>query len=278
MVAGLAFALVAALGYGAASVLQAVAASRTAAVTSLDPRLLVRVGRQLTYQAGLALDLAAFLASAVALHTLPLFVVQSVLASSVGVSAAMARALGVRLGRREKQALAVLAGGLVLLAVSGRPAPAVPLSPAQQWGIVFAVVPAAIVGLYGARTHGRRSAPGLAVAAGLAYSAVAVAARTLTVPHPWWHGVVDPALWALAANGALGTLLFAMALQRGSVTLVTAVTFVVDTVLPAAVGLAFLGDSARPGYAPVAALGFLLAISGALALSAYGQPTLPREP
>ncbi|MGZ4592212.1 MAG: hypothetical protein ACXV2I_15650, partial [Actinomycetes bacterium] len=98
---GLVCALIAALGYGAASVLQSISARSEGDVATLDPRLLVRLSRQVPYLAGIGLDLLAFGASVVALQTLPLFFVQSVLASSIGVTALIARALGARLRRRD---------------------------------------------------------------------------------------------------------------------------------------------------------------------------------
>jgi hypothetical protein len=61
--------------------------------------------------------------------------------------------------------------------------------------------------------------------------------------------------------------LFTTALQRGSVTSATAVMFAVETVVPAGIGLVFLGDATRPGFAVVAALGFVLTIAGTLALA-----------
>jgi len=102
---------------------------------------------------------------------------------------------------------------------------------------------------------------------------VAVTARSLAVPSPLWHVLADPGLWAILALGGLGMLLFTTALQRGSVTSATALTFAVETIVPAGVGLAFLGDSTRPGFAPVAAVGFVLTIAGSLALAT--DPRLP---
>ena len=78
---GVLAALVAAVAYGVASVLQSVAARRSAASTGLDPRLLVRLLRQAPYVAGVALDLLGFLASVAALHRLPLFFVAAAVAS-----------------------------------------------------------------------------------------------------------------------------------------------------------------------------------------------------
>ena len=92
------------------------------------------------------------------------------------------------------------------------------------------------------------------------------------MPSPLWHSLADPGLWAILAHGALGMLLFTTALQRGSVTTAVALTFAVETVVPAAIGLAFLGDATRPGYAPMAAVGFAFTIAATLALAMH-DPT-----
>src|SRR5207248_2093308 len=81
-----------------------------------------------------------------------------------------------------------------------------------------------------------------------------------------------PLLYAIVAYGALATLLYAGALQRSPVTTVAAVTFSVETVLPAAVGLAVLGDRARAGMAPVAGVGFTLTVLASIALARFAEP------
>jgi hypothetical protein len=117
----------------------------------------------------------------------------------------------------------------------------------------------------------------LALGAGLSFSCVAVAARSLDVPEPLWLVVVDPAIWAIVVNGVLGTALFALALQRGRVTVVAAVSYTTSTVVPSVLGLLFLGDEVRSGYALVATAGFLIAVSGAIALARFTEP-LPTAP
>jgi len=274
MALGMACALFAALGYGSASVLQSVAAAKTERSAGLDPRLLVRLAGSVPYVSGLGLDLAAFLASLVALRTMPLFFVQSAVAASVGVTAVIAAAIGVRLGGREIASLVVLGGGLLLLAASAQPDQGAPLSLGVRWGLLASVVVLGGAGVFVARRDGRSSAQVLAVLGGLAFTVVAVTARSLTVPSPLWKVLADPGLWAILALGGLGMLLFTTALQRGSVTSATALTFAVETIVPAGIGLAFLGDSTRPGFALVAAVGFVLTIAGTLALAT--DPTVAR--
>jgi hypothetical protein len=270
---GLLGALVAAGCYGTASVLQAVGSRRVAGTAGLDPRLIVRLAGQLPFVAGLALDLAGFAASVLALRTLPLFLVQAAAAASVGVTALLAaRFLGARLARPELAALAALGGGLVLLALSARPEPAVPLSPAGRWWVLAGVGGVLLLGAAAARAAGRWATTGLATAAGLAFGGVGLAARVLPVPSPLWRVAEEPVAYALAGYGVLGILLFATALQRGSVTTATAIMVALETVVPAAIGLAWLGDAARPGYGGVAGAGFALTLAGAVALARYGEP------
>jgi len=274
MVLGMACALFAALGYGCASVLQSVAARRAESGSGLDPRLLVRLARSVPYVSGLGLDLAAFVASLVALRTLPLFLVQSAVAASVGVTAVIAAAMGARLRGREIASLVILGTGLLLLASAAQPEQGTPLSLGIRWGLLSCVVVLGAAGALVARGNGRSSAQGLAVLAGLAFTVVAVSARSLSVPAAPLRVLADPGLWAILALGGLGMLLFTTSLQRGSVTSTTALTFAVETIVPAGIGLAFLGDTTRPGYALVAAVGFVLTIAGALALA--GGATIRR--
>lgn len=267
VVLALACSLFAALAYGSASVLQAIGAHRADSSQGLDPRLMVRLTRSAPYVLGVALDLAAFLASLVALRTLPLFLVQAAVASSIGVTAVIAAAIGVSLVRRDILSLTVLGAGLMLLAVSAQPEQGMPLTLAARWVLLASVVVLGAAGAAVARHTVPSSAPALAVLAGLAFTVVAVAARSLTVPSPLWHVLSDPAFWAITTQGGLGMLLFTTALQRGSVTSTTALMFAVETVVPAWIGLSLLGDTTRPGYALIAALGFVLTIAGTVALA-----------
>ena len=267
MVLGMACALLAALGYGSASVLQSVAARKAEHSRGLDPRLFVRLAGSVPYVSGLGLDFVAFVASLVALRTLPLFFVQSAVAASVGVTAVFAAAIGVRLHGREITALVVLGGGLLLLAASAQPDRGTPLALGVRWGLLMCAVVLGAAGALVARANRPSSTQALAVLAGLAFTVVAVCARALTVPISAWHVLADPGLWAILALGALGMLLFTTALQRGSVTSATALTYAVETIVHAGIGLAFLGDTTRPGFAPVAAVGFILTIAGSLALA-----------
>ena len=121
MFLALACAFVATVSYGVGTVLQAAGARRVSTSGNLDLRLLARLAHQSSYLVGLALDAVGFLASVVALRTLPLFVVQAAIAGSLGVTALLAPLVfGFGLARADKVAIAVLLAGLTLLGVSAR--------------------------------------------------------------------------------------------------------------------------------------------------------------
>jgi hypothetical protein len=270
MTLGLLGAFAAALCYGTGSVLQSVGSRRVAGAVELDPRLFIRLAGQLPYVAGLALDVLGFLASILALRTLPLFLVQAAVAGSIGVTALLAaRFLGVRLRHVEVGALIGLGAGLVLLALSARPERAAPVPRTGQWLILAGMMVVLVLGAGCARVPGPWGVAGLAAGAGLAFGGVGVAARVLALPSPWWRVGAEPVAYALVGYGVLGTLLFAMALQRGSVTTVSAILFAVETVVPAAIGLVWLGDAARPGYGWVAVAGFVLSVGCAVELARH---------
>jgi len=99
----------------------------------------------------------------------------------------------------------------------------------------------------------------------------------LVVPSDLWRVVLDPVAWALVGFSAIALTAYGLALQRGSVTTVAAVTFSVETVVPAAIGLLWLGDQVRPGAASVALLGFVLALGGSVALAGHAAEEMPEE-
>ena len=273
----LACAVLAALSYGIGSVMQAAAARDAENRPNLDPLLLVRLVGRLPYVAGLALDLVGFGASVIARRTLPLFLVQAAIAGSVGVTAIAASiAFGIRLLGYERIALIALMFGFALLAVSAQPERATSLGSVGQWILVCGVVVVLAAGALSARLDNRQAGIGLALCAGLSWAGTGIAARVLQVPSPPWHLLIDPVALCLAAYGLLGTLLFATALQRGSVTAAAAIVFAVETVIPSLIGIAFLGDHARSGYLLVAVFGFAATVGGSIALARRSEP-LPRD-
>ncbi|MGW7684013.1 hypothetical protein ACWGID_24950 [Kribbella sp. NPDC054772] len=283
MVAGLLGAFAAAVCYGIGSVLQAVAARRTQSVEGLDPRLLIRLFGSWRYVLGIAFDTFAFLLSIAALRTLPLFVVQSIVASFLAVTAVLgAIFLHMPLRRPEWFALIVVVVGLVLIGLSAAEDRTVSVGTAERWGVLVAAVALGLLAIPLGRINGAPGAAALGSLAGLEFGAVAVAARILpssvqldTLFSDLGVLLRDPAIYALILAGGVALLTYSTALQRGTVTQATAPLVIGETVAPALVGLLLLGDRPRPGWGWVAALGFVLAVAGALSLSRHGDLSEP---
>ena len=99
---------------------------------------------------------------------------------------------------------------------------------------------------------------------------LAVAARILPGFSPA-QLVRSPATYTLAAAGIVSFLMYASALEGGSVTVATAAVVLAETVPPAIVGVVFLGDTTRRGLSGLAVAGFVVAVASAVALARFGE-------
>ena len=268
---GLALAILASICSGLGSATEAFGVRRAHA-RRRQPGILPPLLREPLYFGGLAVDLLGFAFTIVALQLLPLFLVQAIVASSVAVTAIVVVATGRPLGRPGWIALSSSVFGLVLLSFSAVSGDVPALALIWHWLLLGMALPLAALGALGLRIENSWSAPVLAFAAGLAFTCVAVSARGLDIPDPAWRLLLQPSLWAIVVDGILGTALFALALERGRVTVVAAITFTTNTVLPAAIGILVLGDRVRSGYVPVAAAGFVMAVGGASSLAGFTAP------
>ena len=276
----MAAALVAALCYGIAAVMQAMAvraASRRTAsahrsrLGTVDPGLVVRMLRQGPFIASLGLDLIGFFAQLVALRQLPLFAAQAIIASNLAVTAVFAAWLmHLELAWREWLAVAGVILGVSMLGASAGPHVAVGVGRDFKLALIVAVAGIAVAGVAASRLREPARTPVLGGIAGLGYAVLAVAARVL--PGFQLHQLIrDPAAYALAAAGIVSFMLYATALEGGSVTVATAAVVLAETTPPAVVGVMFLGDHTRPELDNLAVLGFSLAIVCAVALARFGE-------
>ncbi|MEV6877347.1 hypothetical protein [Amycolatopsis sp. NPDC051128] len=280
MIFGYVLAVLAALASGSGSILESAGVRRAGAYGG-TPQDLVALRRQPLYFLGLAVDLLGFVFAAAALHRLPLFLVQSVLAFSVGVTATISAVLGVRLASAGWVALGVGATGLVLLGLSADPSPAQPLPSGGKLLLLGAAIPIAAIAFAAERRDRPWSAPVLGFCAGLGFSVVGVSARTLGASGPLWHLAGNPAIWAMLVNGLVAATAFAMALQRSRATAVTATMFTTNTAVSSCIGVFFLDDRVRDGFTAAAVAGFVLAVTGAIGTAHYAaahRELPPRTP
>lgn len=265
MILGLGCAFGAALAYGIASILESVGIRRQPGREA--PSLVLSP----VYYVGLGLDGVGFVAVVIALQILPLFLVQAIVAASVAVTAVIAAIRGARMGRGGWIALLLTGIGLVLLGLSAAAEDVSPIAAIWRWVLLLLVVPIASILLIATKVAAASKAVMCAVGAGLGFSIVAIASRGLDFPDPFWRIVLDPAAWAVLTAGGIAVCLLTLALEVGSVTAVCAITFSIETVIPAVVGLAALGDSIRSGFWPVAAVGFTLAVVGSIVLAKFAE-------
>ena len=259
-------AVVGALAYGGGSVLQAVAANRAAAAG----HGVLGVARQWLYVAGLACDLAGWLLSLAALRRLPLFAVQAILAGSLAVTVVLAAAvMHVRVRRADLYAICVIIAALVVLGAAAGAEHSQPVG----GGVKAALLGGIPLVTAGAGAAARWSTPVVTgAAAGLAFGGAALCARAIP-DHPALFS--QPLAYALLAYGATGMFAYAHALEHGDVGPITAALWVTEIVVPAALGVAVLGDHARPAWAPAAVLACAAAVGATVVLAASPAQAAP---
>lgn len=294
MLVSLLAALVAALCYGVGSVMQAIAvraSSRRPVLASagvvgrVDPGLVIRMLRQWPFLVSIVIDMTGFIAQLIALRRLPLFEVQVIIAANLAVTAVVASWLmHIVLSWREWVAVAAVVVGVGLLGASAGAQGAATVGVDFHLALIAALAAIAVLGVAAARLPNRVRTPAMGAIAGLGFGILAVCARILPGFSP--HQLVrSPAAYTLAAAGIISFMLYASALESGSVTVATAAVVLVETIPPAIVGVALLGDTTRPGMTGVAIAGFVLALVSTVALARFGEaggqqpgadPTPPR--
>jgi drug/metabolite transporter (DMT)-like permease len=283
MLASLTAALVAALFYGIASVMQSVAAheasnrpAHDADAGGVDPGLLLRMLRQWRFVVSLCLDALGFLAQIVALQRLPLFAVQAIVAANLAVTAVVASlVIKVTLSWREWLAVTGVVAGVGLLGSSAGPEGATQAGVVFKLALIVTVAALGLVGLAAARLlRDQVRTMVLGLVAGFGYGVIGIAARVLNGFEPLTL-LRDPAAYAVAAAGIVSFMFYATALEGGSVTVATAAVVLAETLPPAVIGVVFLGDKTRPGLEPAAVAGFLLAVASAVMLARFGEADHP---
>lgn len=237
--------------------------------------------RSAAWWTGTGLQAAGFVLSLLARAQLPLLVVQAAVVAALAVTAVVqALTGGRRLGARDLTAIGATVTGVALLGAATVPGE----SGAASAALVGCLVAATAAGGAGLAAH--PTAVGSGVLAGLGYTVGAVGARFLVsaLPSPVWAlGQLTAAAWAIGVLTAAGIVLGQVHLTRGlrvaPAVPVLAAMYLVQTVVPAAIGHWLLDERLRPGWTAGAVLGLLAALGGALALlrrepaPRVGQPT-----
>lgn len=268
------FALLAALLYAVASVLQQRAAATEPPEASLRLGLLARLLRRPVWVLGVAADVAGFGCQFTALATGTLVIVQPLLV--VGLLFALpigARLSGARVHGRDLAAAAVLCAGLALFLAVSDPVAGHDSTTPEGWLALLAAGcgAAAILAAVGRRRAGRSRAVMLSAGAGVIYGVAAaltkttgdLLARSVLLAFGHW----EP--YALAAVGIVGMVLAQSAFQAGSLELSLPAMSVLDPVVSVVVGALAFGESMAASPAAVAAevVGLVATAAGVVVLS-----------
>lgn len=286
MVYGVLAAVFAALAYGTASVLQAYGARRSKqdAVIRGDsgfetatggPTMRATIAAVLTgaFLVGSVLDVLGFAGNAVASRLAPLFLSQTIVSSYLVVTAILGIfVLGIKLLLRDWIAIGAVVGALIAIGLSADEDGTGHDGMWFHWGVLVAAVALAGLSFGLVRWLGSRAAIAAGLCAGAMFGVVAVAVRILNGISDFdiVEILSDPAAYAILLAGVGGYYLNTVALQLGSVNAATAAVVVGETVLPAIVGIIWLGDDAVPGRTWLAVTGFVVAVVGAIVIAWSG--------
>jgi hypothetical protein len=261
-----------ALSNGIAVVLQKASADDVPATTSVQLTFFVRLAHDWRYMLGIGLDIGSSALILVAVHTLPLFLVQPLIGSSIAITFIIEHYILHHYGaRRAYPGLVLVLLGLVLLGIAAAPEQAHAISASIRWGIMGFLVPLTIVGAFCATSKRAGSAVWLALLSGIAFGGTAVTGRILTFPAPFWHVLYNPLVYSFAAYGIVGVMLFSIALQRAAATTAATMLVTAETIVPAFVGIALLGDTVRHGLWIAVAGGIICSTAGAVIIASI-QP------
>ena len=213
----------------------------------------------------LAAYLVGWLLHLLAIGKLPLYLAQVGVGASLIVTALVAGfVMGEPLAGRHWAAVAAMAGGLTLLAVSAGDVGTSEFSTRATVLLYVLLGATGLLGLLVWRWGGELSGVVLGILAGTAYGGSPVATRSLVHPSLAMH-TVAPAL-TIGLFGALGFVLYSAAMKRASVTAATSPVVLLSTVIPAVVGLAAFGDEVRSGWWPPAVLAFAVSVAAGVVL------------
>ncbi|GID50880.1 hypothetical protein Aca07nite_81550 [Actinoplanes capillaceus] len=269
----LGMAIFGAFSYATGSILQAVGAKRSHSTVST-------LGHPL-YLIGIGFDIVAWVGAIVALQHLAVYVVESVLAASLAVTAVGAWLfLGSTLRRRDVAAVVCTTAALGVLALSAGQQHEMLPSTRVRIGLVAALLCLWALG-WGATKTGR---PGLiAMIGGFSLGGAAISGRALQFPDEEMRQastavvavVTEPVTWTMILFALTGMLLYASALQGGEVGRVTAVHWTGEVVLPSIIALTLIGDTVRPGWEWAALAAGVVTVGSAIVLASAPAAVAP---
>ena len=262
-------ALLAAIGCaifnGVAAILEKAGATKHDTAKSVHPNLLWKLRKNLAYVIGIVLDLFAWILTLVAVHNLPLFLVQPIIACSVIITLVIEHFLFKhKLSPKFIGSVTIILLGLVLLAIVSTPEKSQSISHGLKLLIVLSPILLLILGSIFSKIQKRYSTFALATLSGIAFGGVSIAGRVLVIKQPYLHILYSSLMLAIIAYGILGILFFTMALQRARASVVSATMIACETIVPIIIGIIFLGDQPKHNLWTIVYIGTALTLIGTI--------------
>jgi drug/metabolite transporter (DMT)-like permease len=256
---GIVLGLLSAAVFGVAAVVQARAVRGFESTPDGLWEFVARSVRDVRTMVVVAAYLVGFVLHAAAIWLLPLYLAQALVAMSLPVTALASHRVEDRLHRSGWVAVGVVTLGLVLLSL-GAGHPGDVRTGTEFVAALWLGVAALAVASMAAR---HLAGPLLGLLAGLGYAGSAISVRG--VGAPVGAAVVVAAL-AVPSFSLFAFWLYSLGMHRAAVASTSAAVIVTQTFVPAAVGVALLGDGVRQGWWPAVTVGLLLATAGAAVL------------
>ena len=276
MLVGVVAGLAGAVLFGCGAVLQAHAVRRLDAAPDRLAGFVASSVRDPRTMLVVAMYLAGFVLHAVAIWLLPLYLAQVTVAMSLPVTAVVSMwTLHEHLPLGDWAALVAVTLGLVLVAMGSGTPGEVLVSPEFAGLLGAGLVVFVTVSL----ARNRLAGGALGALSGLGYSASAIAVRGVDADVSL---LVAVAALAVPSYSLVAFWLYSLGMDRAEVSAVTAPLIVLQTFVPALVGVWLLGDTVRDGWWPGGGRGLVGGPGGALVLpratrtaSASGPASVP---
>lgn len=268
------FALLSALMYAVASVLQQRAAAATPHEHSLRIGLLAKLMVNPLWLIGIAADIGGYACQFVALGHGGLALVQPLLVSGLLFALPLGAFLhGTRLTRSDWVGAVAVVAGLSAFLLMARPEAGDPEISGTAWTVLIVVTGLFVGGfvLLAGTGPSRRKAVFLACSAGVLYGLTA--ALTKASSHLLQHGVIHTLTrwepYGLALAGLIGMLLTQSAFQAGPLDASLPALTVIDPVVSIAIGAVAFAESLTTGLLPVSVetAGMIAMVAGVFLVS-----------
>ena len=246
---GVALGLMSAAVFGVAAVAQAQAVRGFETTPDGLLGFVIRSLRDVRTMLVVAAYLVGFVLHASAIWLLPLYLAQALVAMSLPVTALASHRVEDALQRTGWLAVGVVTLGLVLLSLGAGGPRRGPDDHALRRRAVDRRRRPRVASIVGRHLAG----PVLGLLAGLGYAGSAISVRGIGTPV---DGVVVVAALAVPCFGLVAFWLYSLGMHRAAVPSTTASMIVAQTFVPAAVGVALLGDGVRDGWWPAVTWGW----------------------